>query len=71
MTEKFIFPDFRKYRITDPEFFRPKTPSDQDGANKKNSQIGLAVPEEIGYTHTHKQTSCCYIIEIKIFQWRP
>jgi len=50
-------------------FFGLKPSRDQDGANKKKfSQIGTAVPEEIGRKHTHKQTntqtSCCYIIEI-------
>ena len=29
----------------------------QDEANKRISQIGLAVPEEIGYKHTYIQTS--------------
>ena len=43
-------------------FFGLKPARDQDGANKKKfSQIGPAVPEEIG----RKQTSCCYIIEIE------
>ena len=47
-------------------FFGLKPPRDQDGANKKKfSQIGPAVPEEIGRKHTNthasKQTSCCYI----------
>ena len=46
-------------------FFGLKPPCDQDGANKKRfSQIGPAVPKEIGHKHTCKQTSCCYIIEI-------
>ena len=44
-----IIPDFWKNRIPDPEFFGLKPPRDQDGANKKKfSQIGPAVPEEIG-----------------------
>ena len=50
-------------------FFGLKPSRDQDGANKKKfSQIGPAVPEEIGHKHTNtqasKQTSCCYIREI-------
>ena len=47
-----VFPDFRKIRIRN--FFGLKPSRDQDGANKKKfSQIGPAVPEEIG--HKHKQ----------------
>ena len=46
-------------------FFGLKPSRDQDGANKKKfSQIGPAVPEEIGRKQTNTQTSCCYIIEI-------
>ena len=46
-------------------FFGLRPSRDQDEANyKKFSQIGPAVLEEIGRNHTHKQTSCCYIIEI-------
>ena len=46
-------------------FFGLKPSRDQDGANKKKfSQIGPAVPEEIGHKQTRKQTSCCYIREI-------
>ena len=53
-----VFPDFRKNRIPDPEFFGLKPSRDQDEANKKKfSQIGPAVPEEIGREHTHKQTN--------------
>ena len=45
-------------------FFGLKPSRGQDGANKKKfSQIGPAVLEEIG----HKQTSCCYIIEIYLW----
>ena len=44
-------------------FFGLKPKLAQDGANKKNfSQIGAAVPEEIGCKHTqktNKQTSSC------------
>ena len=48
-------------------FFGLKPSRDQDGANKKKfSQIGPAVPEEIGHKHTNKQTSCCFIIEIDL-----
>ena len=37
------------------------------GANKRKfSQIGPAVPEEIGHIQTNTQTSCCYIIREKI-----
>ena len=61
-----VFPDFRKIRILDAEFFGLKPSRDQDGANKKKfSQIGPAVPEEIGRKQTNKQTSCCYIREMK------
>ena len=61
-----IIPDFRKNRSRIQKFFGLKPPRDQDGANKKKfSQIGPAVPEEIGRKHTNthasKQTSCCYI----------
>ena len=46
-------------------FFGLKPSRDQDGANKKKfSQIGPAVPEEIGHKQTRTQTSCCYIREI-------
>ena len=46
-------------------FFGLKPSRDQDGANKKKfSQIGPAVPEEIGNKQTNTQTSCCYIREI-------
>ena len=46
-------------------FFGLKPSRDQDGANKKKfSQIGPAVPEEIGRKQTDTQTSCCYIREI-------
>ena len=45
-------------------FFGLKPSRDQDGANKKKfSQIGPAVPEEIGHKQASKQTSCCYIRE--------
>ena len=51
-------------------FFGLKPKLAQDGAKKKNfSQIGPAVPEEIGRKHTqktNKQTSSCYIISIYI-----
>ena len=60
-----VFPDFRKNWIPDLKFFGQKSPPDQDGAYKKKfSQIGPAVPEEIGHKHTRTQTSCCYMIEI-------
>ena len=43
-----------RIRIT----FRVKTTPGQDGANKKKfSQIGPAVPEEIGHEQTNKQTN--------------
>ena len=46
-------------------FFGLKPSRDQDGANKKKfSQIGPAVPEEIGRKQANTQTSCCYIREI-------
>ena len=55
----------------DPEsgiFFCLKPFPDQYGANKKKfSQIGQAVPEEIGNIQASKQTSCCYIKEIASF----
>ena len=68
----------KKFRIRDPVFpdktgswiriFLAKNqPLDQDGANKKRiSQIGPAVPEEIGNIHTYTQTLCCYIMEITL-----
>ena len=63
-----VFPDFRKIRIPNPDFFGLKPSRDQDGANKKKfSQIGPAVPEEIGNKQTRKQTSCCYIRETSCF----
>ena len=34
-------------------FFGQKPTLDQDRSNKKISQIGLAVQEEIGYIHTN------------------
>ena len=45
MAGKSIFPNFRKNRIPDQDFFGLKPSRDQDGANKKNkfSQIGPAV----------------------------
>ena len=53
--ENRVFPDFRKFRIPDPEFFGLKPSRDRDGANKKKfSQIGPAVPEEIGRKQTRK-----------------
>ena len=58
-----VFPDFRKIRIPDPEFFGLKPSRDQDGANKKKfSQIGPAVPEEIGrkQTNTHANIVLLY-----------
>ena len=43
----------KKFRIRDPDFSSAKTAvPDQYGANKKISQIGPAVPEEIGHNHT-------------------
>jgi len=49
-------------------FFGLKPSRDQDGAKKKKfSQIGPAVPEEIGNIQASKQTSCCYIKEIASF----
>ena len=51
-----VFPDFRKNRIPDPEFFGLKPSRDQDGANKKKfSQIGPAVPA--ASIHTNQQTN--------------
>ena len=41
-------------------FFGLKPSRDQDGANKKMSQIGPAVPEEIG----HRQISCYFVVLI-------
>ena len=38
-------------------FFCQKLPLEQDGANKKVSQIGPAVPEEIGREHTYIHTN--------------
>ena len=64
---------FKIFKIRVPEktgsrirnFFGLKPSRDQDGANKKKfSQIGPAVPEEIGRKQTDTQTSCCYIREI-------
>ena len=50
-----VFLDFRKNRIPDPDFFGLKPSRDQDGANKKKfSQIGPAVPEEIGRKQASK-----------------
>ena len=46
MLGKWIFSDFRKNRIPDPDVFGLQPSRDQDGANKKKfSQIGPAVPE--------------------------
>ena len=57
MAEKSIFPDFRKNRIPDPDFFGLKPSRDQDRANKKKvSQIGPAVPELLIFRHTYRQT---------------
>ena len=53
-----FFPDFRKNRTTDPEFFSLKPSRDQDGANKKKfSQIVPAVPEEIEDKQTYTQAN--------------
>ena len=57
---KSVFPDFRKNRTPDPDFFSLKPSRDQDGANKKRlSQIGPAIPELLRHTqtdiHTYRQ----------------
>ena len=54
ISAKFLFLDFLKNWIRDPDFFGLKPPCDQDGANKKRlSQISPAVMEEIGCKHTY------------------
>ena len=64
MARKFIF-GFLEEPDTGSEIFVGQKPlPDQDGANKKSSQIGPAVPEEIGYKHTYIQTSYCFSIEM-------
>ena len=59
------FPEIRKNK-SDPGsgFFCQKPPLAKTELTQKISQIGPAVPEEIVYKHTHKQTSCCFSIEI-------
>ena len=57
MVLKHIFSDFRMRN------FCYKPSPDQDKANKKNSQIGPAVPKEIGIIHTNKQTDCRFVLD--------
>ena len=50
--------------LAENQFLDLKPPCDQDRANKKKfSQIGTAVPEEIGNIQASKQTSCCFSIK--------
>ena len=51
MAGKSIYPDFQENWIPDPEFFGRKPSPHQDRANKRNSQIGPAVTDEIGHKH--------------------
>ena len=59
-----VFPDFRRTRERIWKMFSLKPSRDQDGANRKKfSQIGPAVPEEIGreHTYTHANILLLYI----------
>ena len=48
-------------------FFGLKPPRDQDGANKKKfSQIGPAVPEELGNIQTHTDSLTDWRFDIEI-----
>ena len=67
MAGKSIFPDFRKNRIPNPDFFGLKPSRDQDGANKKKfSQIGPAVPEEIGREQTNRHANIVLLYYVYI-----
>ena len=51
MARKSTFPDFPKNQIPDLDFFGKNHPLTKTELTKKFSQIGPAVPEEIGYKH--------------------
>ena len=65
ISAKFVFLDFLKNWIPDPEFFGLKPPCDQDGANKKKfSQISPAVPELLSHRQTDIQRSYYFRVRI-------